>query len=259
MKVNENLPEVIRIFGIKRVTKGFNSKSCCDARTYMYMLPTIALAGLDETSTMETYRVDEETLERMKRVLKLYEGTKNYHNFTSKRKANDPSCKRYIMHFICEEPFVRKGVEFVVLKVKGQSFMMHQIRKMVGLALAVVRGQTSEKTLEGAFGLEKINIPRAPGLGLVLEYVHYTRYNTRYGSDGMHEKLEWEECDEQVNDFKEKHIYPTIVDTEINERSMLTWLDEKMRKHSYEPDSEEATEQDESDNEDDLVETSTNK
>ena len=30
------------------------------------------------------------------------------------------------------EPFVREGLEFAVMTVKGQSFMIHQIRKMVG-------------------------------------------------------------------------------------------------------------------------------
>ena len=32
----------------------------------------------------------------------------------------------------CGEPFVMDGMEFCVLKVKGQSFMLHQIRKMIG-------------------------------------------------------------------------------------------------------------------------------
>ena len=30
------------------------------------------------------------------------------------------------------EPFVREGLEFAVVTVKGQSFMIHQIRKMIG-------------------------------------------------------------------------------------------------------------------------------
>jgi len=30
------------------------------------------------------------------------------------------------------EPYVRDGLEFAVMTVKGQSFMIHQIRKMIG-------------------------------------------------------------------------------------------------------------------------------
>ena len=35
-------PRTIQINEIKRVTKNFNSKSACDARTYEYLLPTFA-------------------------------------------------------------------------------------------------------------------------------------------------------------------------------------------------------------------------
>lgn len=174
-KINEHLPKVIRIFGVKRVTKGFNSKTHCDARTYTYMLPTVAFADKETTPAQEEYRLNEELLKEINDVLSLYVGTKNYHNFTSKKKNNDPSAFRYIVSFVCEPPFVRKGVEFVVLKVKGQSFMMHQIRKMVGLVLAIIRGHTTKETLAKAFTTERVNIPRAPGLGLVLDYVHYQR------------------------------------------------------------------------------------
>ena len=47
-------------------------------------------------------------------------------------------------------------VEFVILRVKGQSFMIHQIRKMIGLVIAIVRGFTPEDTLMEAFGKMKV-------------------------------------------------------------------------------------------------------
>ena len=34
--------------------------------------------------------------------------------------------------FQCGKPFVREGLEFVTCKVRGQSFMLHHIRKMIG-------------------------------------------------------------------------------------------------------------------------------
>ncbi|CAI8054457.1 tRNA pseudouridine synthase A [Geodia barretti] len=66
---------------------------------------------------------------------------------------------------------IAKKVEFMTLKVKGQSFMIHQIRKMVGLVIAIVRGFAPETTLVEAFQNGKVDIPRAPALGLLLENV----------------------------------------------------------------------------------------
>lgn len=244
-KVNDLLPETIRLFGFKRVTKGFNSKSQCDARTYIYVLPTVAFADQNDEMDQKSFRISEETLKKLNEALQLYVGTKNFHNFTLKKKHNDPSAKRYIKSFICESPFLRKDVEFCVLKVYGQSFMMHQIRKMIGLVLAVVRGMATKEIIIKALSDEKVNIPRAPGLGLVLEYVHYERYNNRYGSDGMHEKLTWEEAEKDIEDFKEKHIYPTIINTELESEAMVNWIKIKLSRHSY----DDLEEKDDSDDE----------
>lgn len=83
------------------------------------MLPTVSFSRKGEEVDQETYRLSDDTFSNINEILKLYIGTKNYHNFTSKKKSNDPSAKRYIMEFNCEKPFVRKNVEFTILKVKG--------------------------------------------------------------------------------------------------------------------------------------------
>lgn len=235
---------MIRVFGVRRVTKGFNSKSQCDARTYNYILPTVAFAKNDEAVEQETFRLSDNTFDEINNLMKMYLGTKNYHNFTSKKKPKDPSAKRYIMSFECEKPFLSNDVEFAVVKVKGQSFMLHQIRKMVGLLVAVIRGHATKDTIEKAFTEDKVNVPRAPGLGLLLEFVHYIRYNHRYGQDGVHESLLWEQENEAVENFKQKYIHPVIINTEIGEKSMALWM-ETLHKHRYdviEEDEEEKNE-----------------
>lgn len=174
-KINAELPEVIRVFAYKRVTKGFNSKSQCDSRTYIYMLPTVAFADKDQDVSQKNYRLGEEKLNLVNEILQNFVGTKNFHNYTSKKKPNDPSANRYIKLFVCDKPFVRNDVEFAVLKVQGQSFMMHQIRKMVGCLIAVAKGLATVDVIKDSFQMEKVNVPRAPGLGLILDYVHYDR------------------------------------------------------------------------------------
>ncbi|XP_062564471.1 pseudouridylate synthase 1 homolog [Armigeres subalbatus] len=234
--LNKDLPEQIRVFAVKRVTKGFNSKSNCDARTYTYTLPTIAFASNEDKVDMASYRAPEDRLKLVAETLKLYEGTKNFHNFTSRKEFVDPSSKRFIMSFECEAPFVPEGstTEFATLKIKGQSFMLHQIRKMVGLTLAVVRGLTPPETIEKAFEEQRYGLPTAPGLGLVLNRIHYEKYNVRYGEDGCHEALDFQKEEEQIQIFFRKHIAATIVKTEEETSSMLEWL-ETLPWHSYEP------------------------
>ncbi|XP_078193943.1 pseudouridylate synthase 1 homolog isoform X11 [Callithrix jacchus] len=223
-KINRHLPSHIRILGLKRVTGGFNSKNKCDARTYCYLLPTFAFAHKDRDVQDETYRLSAETLQQVNRLLACYEGTHNFHNFTSQKGPQEPSARRYILEMYCEEPFVREGLEFAVIRVKGQSFMMHQIRKMVGLVVAIVKGYAPESLLERSWGTEKVDVPKAPGLGLVLERVHFEKYNQRFGNDGLHEPLDWAQEEGKVAAFKEEYIYPTIIGTERNERSMAQWL-----------------------------------
>jgi len=42
-------------------------------------------------------------------------------------------------------------------------------------------------------GMLQVDVPKAPGLGLMLERVHYDGYNKKYGCDGLHEKVGWDE------------------------------------------------------------------
>lgn len=138
------------------------------------------------------------------------------------------------MKFECPQPFVPDNteVEFARLKITGQSFMMHQIRRMVGLTIAVMKGYCEAFTIAHAMEKAKFPVPQAPGLGLVLEKTHYDRYNKKFGSDGHHEVLEFNECDPQVEEFFRTKIMSTIINTELKERPMAGWV-KGLRHHSF--------------------------
>jgi len=288
-------PRTIQVNEIKRVTKNFNCKSACDARTYEYLLPTFSFQKVAklpppsvDTSDMEdssrkdditdsniiyngdekrkqelknenwsiedvetafasheNYRITPELQKRINEVLKKFTGSHYYHNYTSGKLPLEPSALRYITAFEIGEPFLysykdassenaHKKLEFAVIKVKGQSFMLHQIRKMIGMTIAVVRGDADESVITESWNTDRIDVPRAPGLGLMLEEVHYEKYNHRFGKDGIHESLEWNLSKDEVKRFKENMVYDDILKTEAKNRSMLLWL-RNLRIHSFEP------------------------
>ena len=107
---------------------------------------------------LKTFRLDSIRLELLRSALKEYEGTKSYHNFTTGKHPTDANAKRYILSFTCGEPFVDSGSdsEWVLLSVVGQSFLLNQIRKMIGLASEVAKGHVPLSTMQNALSQQKV-------------------------------------------------------------------------------------------------------
>lgn len=75
-----------------------------------------------------------------------------------------------------------------------------------------------------AFSRSLVKTPKAPGLGLVLDKLHFNEYDRLVETDGLYEKLTWEECDEALQQFRDRHIDSNIFQTEIVEQPTLEWL-----------------------------------
>ena len=69
----------------------------------------------------------------MREVLGKYMGTHSFHNFTSGIEFGDKKACRFITSFTSEDPFITHDIEYLRLRVVGQSFILNQIRKMVGM------------------------------------------------------------------------------------------------------------------------------
>uniref|UniRef100_A0A5B7C2N0 Pseudouridine synthase I TruA alpha/beta domain-containing protein n=1 Tax=Davidia involucrata TaxID=16924 RepID=A0A5B7C2N0_DAVIN len=165
----------------------------------------------------------EKERERFNRILKRYEGTHNFHNFTTRTKAEDPSARRFIVSFNANITVSVEGIEFVKCEVVGQSFMLHQIRKLIGVAVAIMRNCAPESLIDTALRQDvNINVPTAPEVGLYLDECFFTSYNQKWKDS--HEELSMKAYAEEAEDFKMKHIYSHIASTEHKEGVVALWL-----------------------------------
>ncbi|KAK3158688.1 hypothetical protein QOZ80_2AG0140320 [Eleusine coracana subsp. coracana] len=165
----------------------------------------------------------DEVKERFNRILKLYVGTHNFHNFTTRIKAEDPAAKRFIISFDANRVVSLDEIDFVRCEVIGQSFMLHQIRKMIGLAVAVMRNCAPESIYDVAFRKDvNINVPTAPEVGLYLDECMFTSYNKKWKDS--HEAVSMEPYWEDAEEFRNKYIFPHIAAMEHKEGAVALWL-----------------------------------
>jgi hypothetical protein len=125
-------------------------------------------------------------------ALKAYEGTHKFHNYSKGVKASEGKASRYILSFTVEDPIVVNGVEWIPTAVLGQSFLLHQIRKMISMAVDVARGVAPLDVLVKALSKnESIRIAVAPAQGLFLEMSYFVNYNRHKRQNQDLADLDW--------------------------------------------------------------------
>ncbi|XP_027331181.1 tRNA pseudouridine synthase A isoform X2 [Abrus precatorius] len=179
--------------------------------------------GEDKPTNRSGFVYGEKERERFNKILKHFVGTHNFHNFTTRTKAEDPAARRYIISFDANTIVVVEGMEFVKCEVVGQSFMLHQIRKMIGLAVAIMRNCALESLIDTALQQDvNINVPTAPEVGLYLDECFFASYNQKWKDS--HEELSMKAYEKEAEDFKMKNIYSHIASTEQKDGTVALWL-----------------------------------
>lgn len=159
----------------------------------------------------KAHRLPKSSQEMLQNTLSQFVGTKNFHNYTKAKSFKDPSSKRHIRSFVvAEQPIIIGDAEWLSLKVHGQSFMMHQIRKMVAMAVLILRCGASIDLIRKSFESQKISIPKAPGLGLLLERPVFFSYNEQAVKDFGWEKIDFDNYKMEIDAFKQEQIYNRI-------------------------------------------------
>ena len=160
-QLNRFLPQSIRCMFINRVTMRFDARVYCDRRQYEYYFPKrIGSMALD--------------LHKLEAEVKKFEGTHNFHNFTRGIGPKDKSAVRHIVSISVENV----TDEFGCVKIYGQSFLLNQIRKMVGLGLEAALGLAPEEAIFTALTSNSVvHIHMAPAEGLLLDRLNFQAYD----------------------------------------------------------------------------------
>lgn len=179
-ELNAVLPEDIRVWGLVPVKKKFNARLMTSTRHYKYMLPTSLL------SRHKNFKYDSEQQQRYAQLWKQFEGTHNFHNFTVGKQHTEGSSTRYLKALKVSPPFWVNDKEWVTIYLHGQSFLLHQIRKMVHFTVQCMRSeQDAHALLQKATSLEKMYIPLAPASNLYLQYPTFDGYNSQVNALGL--------------------------------------------------------------------------
>ncbi|KAK9718285.1 tRNA pseudouridine synthase 1, variant 2 [Basidiobolus ranarum] len=246
-RINQHLPENIRVWDYVRVPKSFNPKNFCESRIYSYLLPTHVLMSTTENAiqvvdtlkedgerqvpvtteeeriVQRQFRISSEKLDILKNLSERFIGTHNFHNYTIGKSYTDTSAKRYITKFECSEPLIIDGMEWVNFQVQGQAFMLHQIRKMIGLIILTTRSNSPLSLIEDSFREPKLNVPKAPGIGLVLERPLFTTYNKTAVAQGKR-PIDFSLYKDQIEEFKRNHIMSSVTTLAVENDSFDQWI-----------------------------------
>eukprot|EP01121_Diplochlamys_sp_Union-15-3_P000704 TRINITY_DN1058_c0_g1_i2.p1 TRINITY_DN1058_c0_g1~~TRINITY_DN1058_c0_g1_i2.p1 ORF type:complete len:282 (-),score=55.09 TRINITY_DN1058_c0_g1_i2:4-849(-) len=156
-------------------------------------------------------------------LFSIYLGTHDFHNFTTGREGGQAASKRYITQFEVSKPLVIDGMELIKFSINGQSFLLHQIRKMIGTVVSIVRYNQSEKIILEALRPDRlIHTPVAPGLGLMLKKCLFDNYNL-HAEPGA--KITYENIQEKLNEFENEVLIPHIIKTEKESKVFLEWAE----------------------------------
>eukprot|EP00835_Amoeboradix_gromovi_P000112 NODE_4_length_55019_cov_0.425091.p14 type:complete len:361 gc:universal NODE_4_length_55019_cov_0.425091:51756-50674(-) len=229
-QLNLILPQSFQIWDILPTTKSFHCKDHCSSRHYNYWLPTYILNKSSEPN--DAFRASHEVLMKFQSILDFYVGSHLFHNFTNKVSGKQDKARRHMISLklgkpiIVEYPSNSRSVdgEWMKVVIHGQSFMLHQIRKMMAMAIFIIRYDLDIASIfPFIFDQDsKVNIPKAPALGLLLFHPEFDVYHSKLerlvetnSAFESKPKLDFSLYEKDMNNFFNNQIFPSMIKEEL--------------------------------------------
>merc|ERR1712129_207008 len=197
-QVNTFLPDDIVLHAAVQVNKNFNARLEGSTRSYLFMLPACCVAAttvasvssalsllgtdvleldlkalrtIEDTAELRGVRVTDQDLSRLREALSRFLGVRFQGNFSTRRDIDfrSPAAYRFTREINVGTTHVdASGRQWVPITVVADSFLTHQIRKMVGTAATVALGLLPPHFIRAALDRRIVcNTPHLPPYGLM--------------------------------------------------------------------------------------------
>jgi tRNA pseudouridine38-40 synthase len=172
--LNNTLPKAIRVLDAKEVAEGFHARKSAKAKTYLYRISRVEFTSpfVARYVWHYPYPLDEGV---MIESASLVAGKHDFTSFAAvdpeKRESQEePSNIRTIF----SSQWSRCGDE-LVYEVRGDGFLHHMVRNLVGTFILLGKGTLSPQKLEGILEARDRSLagPTAPPQGLCMVSVEY--------------------------------------------------------------------------------------
>ena len=166
--LNELLPKDIRILELKLVSDDFHARFNAVGKTYIYKIRNAKISNAFNSDLEYTLgqRLD---IEKMVEASKVFIGTHNFQNFTSKDEDEQKFSRNIGDISIFEK---ENDIE---ISLTGNGFMRYMVRMIVGNLIQVGLGKLTKSDLQNALEnpVRKPSSFKAPAHGLYLKEVIY--------------------------------------------------------------------------------------
>jgi tRNA pseudouridine38-40 synthase len=150
--LNQKLPNDIRALSVKEVDSSFNIIRHPKVKEYLYLF-SFGEKNHPFCAPYMVYMQEQLNIELMQQGARLFEGTHNFKSYCSKP-AEDTQFEREILQSTIKPNDVYTASFFpaqsFVYKVRGQAFMRHQVRLMMGALFALGKGELCLADIEAS-------------------------------------------------------------------------------------------------------------